>query len=577
MKRYLSIVFICLVIISSCSLDKENNFEDKETKGYCVSYTIKERDSRYPLNLDIYKRKAKKSPDSSEPLSLEKGDYLGCSYRLDNFPLGTSQNIGIPIINMKKLKKQESIYVTEREIGQQTATAFSYSDFNRYANKSKETEKINSGIKLNLGIFSIGSKKTMESIFTNSIINENKRIFGELNVEVLAKRYAIEMSPNLQKKITFNYIYPEIKEEMYTMGTANFIESFGPLVLTGFHTGGRVTAMYTGHYKSNHTTETMERNMDQDISASFGTNGEGSFGLGGSHYKETETSYEISDMKISVKSIGGNLSFTSFSAPKDIASLNVDLGGWINSMSSETSYQMIDIIPKGLHLISDFFLERNILCDVQEYLSKGELPLKEIREPYIEITRRDIQGLTFLVATLMTKRGDRILLAYQNLTPVSEELKQQYIQSLTKEKSEVYGLKIIYTRNTSDVDPVIPSLTYELGFYHETLLKKYIDEKNNMLYLLYDGSKKGKSIQNIPLRAMIPDIIPLSDWENPLYEIEIDENGVMSMVPDSGKYGFSIYNYEKTLDLYGLTDFVNKLPTIQVDDDDLFDYTLILL
>lgn len=98
-----------------------------------------------------------------------------------------------------------------------------------------------------------------------------------------------------------------------------------------------------------------------------------------------------------------------------------------------------------------------------------------------------------------------------------------------------------------------------------------------MLYLLYDGSKKGKSIQNIPLRAMIPDIIPLSDWENPLYEIEMDENGVMSMVPDSGKYGFSIYNYEKTLDLYGLTDFVNKLPTIQVDNDDLFDYTLILL
>ena len=60
-------------------------------------------------------------------------------------------------------------------------------------------------------------------------------------------------------------------------------------------------------------------------------------------------------------------------------------------------------------------------------------------------------------------------------------------------------------------------------------------------------------------------------------DIDIDENGVSISLPKAVKCGLSIYNYDRTLNLYGLKDFVNKLPTINIDKRDLLDYEIISL
>ena len=53
--------------------------------------------------------------------------------------------------------------------------------------------------------------------------------------------------------------------------------------------------------------------------------------------------------------------------------------------------------------------------------------------------------------------------------------------------------------------------------------------------------------------------------------------GVSISFPQAVKCGLSIYNYERSLNLYGLKDFVNKLPTVNINKEDLLGYEIISL
>ena len=63
-------------------------------------------------------------------------------------------------------------------------------------------------------------------------------------------------------------------------------------------------------------------------------------------------------------------------------------------------------------------------------------------------------------------------------------------------------------------------------------MKKFVDTKHNTTYLLYSEGEK--------------------------------------------KYAYAIH-YDYLLDTYAIRDFVNSLPTIQIDPQDLFNYTIIAL
>ena len=71
-------------------------------------------------------------------------------------------------------------------------------------------------------------------------------------------------------------------------------------------------------------------------------------------------SNKITNMTLSVKAIGGNLSFPTFSSPQGLTQVNIDLSSWMSSMASADSYRMIDIESEGLMPLSKFVLEKNI-------------------------------------------------------------------------------------------------------------------------------------------------------------------------------------------------------------------------
>lgn len=83
---------------------------------------------------------------------------------------------------------------------------FSYSTFDRYTLKSKDTEKVTTGFNINVKLFSFGNKKTVDEVFTKDVVNESKRVYGQLDIAMLGVRHKLPISLDLIKKIMLNYL-----------------------------------------------------------------------------------------------------------------------------------------------------------------------------------------------------------------------------------------------------------------------------------------------------------------------------------------------------------------------------------
>lgn len=70
--------------------------------------------------------------------------------------------------------------------------------------------------------------------------------------------------------IKLGYLNPSFRNELYSITMAEFVKEYGALVLKDFYTGGRVSAIYSGIYSSSDLVETKEKNIENDINASYG-------------------------------------------------------------------------------------------------------------------------------------------------------------------------------------------------------------------------------------------------------------------------------------------------------------------
>ena len=427
--------------------------------------------------------------------------------------------------------------------------------------------------------------------------NETNRVYGELNVDVLAKNYTLTVSSNLANKIKLYYQNPSFRDELYSITPSEFIELYGPLVLTDFYTGGRVSAIYSGMYNASASMENIEEDVDRNISASFGnkkdstgTSGSVSFGIGAGYSSETSMSSNITNFTMSVKAIGGKLSLPAFTMPKELSQVSIDLSSWMSSMD-ESTYRMMDIKDGGLRPVADFILEDNLKRRLNTF--GGNLNIyedNETHEPFILILRVPLEDAlsttlqTEIYTFLVTKNNDYILLGLSSNILV--EKLDKYTQQIVEKVSQKYGLKIVASPLIMENNPLVGGLIimtplYYPAYFDDDLFVKYIDKENNTMYLLYDGVnsivdeslKETDSMSTLLMRMTA--LHPTTSSAE--YYYEVDENGVHHSIPNKGKYGFTLYNYKRTLNLYGMTDFVEKLPTVEIDKEELLDYTLFAL
>ncbi len=489
---------------------------------------LKERDSDYPWRPYKSKRSVL-SKSINYRAALTFNDYLGRSYKDTEYPFESAQNVRFPIIDIEKLARDYPSYIAIKHLGEGEANSFAYSDFSRYTVNSTITRKIDTGFSLNLGLFKIGSKRKMSEVFSSSKIEEDKRVFGELNVNIKDASYSLQMSSNIKKKIMLNYLSKEFMDELYNTMPNELFSNYGGFVLSGFVTGGRAVALYTGLYESEDLVTTKEENVNKDISASYGfkdnpgDNISGNLGIGRGFSNGASSSGKISTMETSVKTIGGSPEFASFSIPQSIDNININLSGWMSSLNNKSTHSIIEFADGGLIPIVDFIMEYNLRNSFLSLYETGISKIDELQEPYIVIGIHPRQPMADFYIYFITRFGDVLSLQVETI-PMG--LAASRVKEEVARLSGIYGVKIIEQNGSY----LYPEIHFE-GL-DESKMTKYVDQISNTTFLLYSDDNK--------------------------------------------KYAYSIHS-DRILDDYVMRKFVNNLPIVNIDPMNLFNYTIIAL
>lgn len=527
--RVLNCLFLLFFVFIIAGCNEEFVCVDDVVAGDII---LKERSKDYPWTL--FKKENKESTRTKR-YALAFYDCLGRSYKCESFPFANSANIGYSVVDIDKLSKDHPTYFSVKKIGQGSAQYFSYSSFDRYTEKSNMTKKVNSGFSINLGLFTLGSKRKMEEIFTTSKVQEQKRVFGELNVLIEDSCYTMQVSSNIKKKILLNYLSDDFKDELYNTTPSELFYNYGGFVLSSFMVGGSAIALYTGLYNNDEIAETKEKNMDNNISASYGyeektdsTGGvSGSLGIGKNYGSGITDENKITSLETSIRTIGGSLDFASFSVPQSIDNINVDLSGWIKSLNDKSTHSIVDFSDGGLLPLSDFIIEKNLREMFSQYYANGVSSIQDFQEPYIMMGKAyEDQQLIIWGSDLVTRFGDRIPL---RLALVLRPNQENYLNEEIARVSNMFGLKIVQQK--AYVATRSYALRDELMRFDESGMEKFLDE-DGTIYLLYSENDK--------------------------------------------KFAYSIHN-DRQLDEYAMREFINRLPVTHIDREKLFEYTIYAL
>lgn len=559
MKKYHLAYFLLSLFFIGCDNDNEL-FTEQIKEGEEDYIILQERDPNLPLILSLEDNT--RSIYTNHRASLTFEDFLGRGYKADFLPMGNPEGITYPVVDIQKLKAAHPSYFSApKPLNKASATSFSYSSFERYAENSNTTRKINSGFSLNVGLFSVGSKEFMTGIFTKSIAEESNRVFGELDVVYRSDQYTMQTSSNILEDIKRNYLSEEFKRELYNTTPSELFYNYGGFVLSNFITGGKAVAVYAGSYKGTDTSETKERNMNMDINASYGFSEKndgslsGNLGFGKNYSSGKATSNKFSSISTSVSTIGGSLVLPAFTSPQDINNININLSGWLSSLNDKSTHSVIDVADNGIIPLVDFIPETNLKEQFSEYYRTGvkQNDIQKLFLPHIRLSpsRSYEQQLAFQIvyAELYDRFGDPIIIISKAIDISGFNLEREF-KNMVEEINKVFSNIKITSPNSSysslsssrTISPEVNEYRNKLmkdltwNIFEDGNMKKFIDSSSNTIYIYgsYDFYSKPKKI------------------------------------------AFS-FHYDFLLDTYGLREYVDKLPTQAISYEELREYPIYAL
>ena len=379
--------------------------------------------------------------------------------------------------------------------------------FDDYTHFSTESKTIKTGFSLNLGLFSIGKKRTTVETFRTFINETMEQTYGEMNILFAHGKFMLLNSSGSTKVYARQFLRRSFINNLYTSTISSVINSYGDLVVVGYYTGGRAFAQYMGNAASSTNVEQRTKSLDTSITASLTYEGDSlnaSFGFNGKNGNFDSTVYKKQDIFLRVKTLGGIQNEESaINTTMSLKDINIDLQSWRKSLNDSKNHTVIDLTQEGLFPMSDFVLERNFQRRFDDTSKNILLPVTRLYTPSIMITRvlkktsTSGDNLYEVAAVLVTRQGDQIVLSNGNATDA--ELKQnednnvflEKAKAIAEEKSKYFSSDIQISYNTTKrLNPMFRSpLCIVLENFNENGFYKYYNETTNMEYL-YDPTTK---------------------------------------------------------------------------------------
>ena len=435
--------------------------------------------------------------------------FLGYGYKLynGNYIPSDFDNFTHSILNIEAIKAYDESYVDEKYPNWNDQSSYTYYNFDDYTHFSTESKTIKTGFSLNLGLFSIGKKRTTVETFRTFINETMEQTYGEMNILFAHGKFMLLNSSGSTKVYARQFLRRSFINNLYTSTISSVINSYGDLVVVVYYTGGRAFAQYMGNAASSTNVEQRTKSLDTSITASLTYEGDSlnaSFGFNGKNGNFDSTVYKKQDIFLRVKTLGGIQNEESaINTTMSLKDINIDLQSWRKSLNDSKNHTVIDLTQEGLFPMSDFVLERNFQRRFDDTSKNILLPVTRLYTPSIMITRilkktsTSGDNLYEVAAVLVTRQGDQIVLSNGNATDA--ELKQnednnvflEKAKAIAEEKSKYFSSDIQISYNTTKrLNPMFRSpLCIVLENFNENGFYKYYNETTNMEYL-YDPTTK---------------------------------------------------------------------------------------
>lgn len=537
---YLSATFFLVCMLASCSNDEKVAELANEKSVELKDILIKERSSKLPSTVKapiLYEEQRKtKSTGPNGELIVNSDALLGYSYTVGSSILGDYNNVKSSVLNLQKIKELGLECITSKRLSSNESSVFTYSSFDRYAEKSNRTKKVGSGFNLNLGVFSIGRKRKTSKVFTSAVTDSTNYVFGELNIDIKHNSYQLQTGAT-SKVFARQCLSNLFQRNLYSNTIGKMIEDYGPFVLTGYVTGGKIFGLYEAHTESHSDISTNERTLSDVINASFKWNdydGSGDLSFDNSNTSTIANNKKLTEMRAFIQAFGGDHSNLNAPITALMENLNVKLENWFNSLNNEETHTIIDVLDQGLHPLSDFVLEKNFK-ERFDFTHSGILDCRPgFIVPYINVckifSRVSENGIPLyrVGAVLRTRQGDWVVIGYAENDDASDsellandnfETFASKARAIGLEKYSFYNIEVNMNPSRKLNPYVIGPLVIDLKSIDEPSMYRYHNPKSDMVYIYDRIHRVALSYYYDPLdEDWVLDEYGIRDWVESLPE-----------------------------------------------------------
>lgn len=513
MKNIIKLIAVgsITVLFAACTNEGDDYNKSGDSQNEFCDVVLKERDSNLPevvtKKIVLERKPSTRANGGDEDMIGNSDILLGHSYTIGSSIMGEYDNVVTSVIDIEKVRALDPDYITPKRLTTNFTRSFAYSDFERYESKSVVTNKVASGVSLNLGLFKIGRKKTTTEVFTSGITSFKNVVYGELNLDIKHSSYLLQGTDGAKRVYARECLSKKFMTDLHTSTIGDILNTYGDFVLTGYITGGKAFGFYVGTDENESSTQQKETNMNTTINASFSwksnsASGDLEFGKGNSNL--TSSGYSTKNNEIQIRTYGGNKGEHAVVGAASLDNLQIDLSSWLSSLNDVNKHTIIDVLDQGLHPLSGFVLEKNYAKRFDDTFNGVLEKRTKLITPHIEIvkvyarTSSSGEPLYDIAAVLNTRQGDKIVLSDgKAATATDAELRAnsdntvftQKVNAILAQKKNYFGIAF-KTNVGTKLNPAMRNpLCINLKEFNETTMYRYTNPKTGMEYI-YDTEKR---------------------------------------------------------------------------------------
>nr|WP_314687508.1 hypothetical protein [uncultured Porphyromonas sp.] len=575
--RWLYMILLCIFSATACTQDLSEpithpNSAPESERDYTILHP---RDPR--LTTKIFRTASElrglnvEEEDGFNP-KISPYKYLGYSYKVGNGIIGHPENLGRSIIDVEGMLNDPSFrdYIIFNRMRYAHSEVQAYDSYDNLAKDATTTKKVEGGFALNLKLFTIGAKTTYNNTFHSFQSTDEKTAAGRLDLFYYDSKIQIDNLSYVQKKIGYSYFRRSFTESLYNSPMTELLEKQGPLVVFGYYTGGRATALYHFNQLDGVDQTNTNRSINSLIGATFNWASDGSkrdssktwsggasIGYDGGNGTEFKRSHGFSSVYNQISLFGGSPENVYSSPAKDVANNFVNLSSWLNSLADPKHHAFVDATDNGLVRLDHLLLEKNFreklaFLQGKHYLKNKWLAQSSLKEeetiPRIEILHANWmllpngapsfnQNMFFYVVTvpmvgLYTRFGDIILFANE----------EEFNNLMKKRSSSFLG-------QGTKISPE------DLSREDKEIIKKL----DAMVSPIFDCEIREVKHYAYPTSAYRT-CLPFDFTSKEIYRYKNPKTNIWYIYDKSTKSAFSFYDDDYIPEVYGIDRWFKSLP-----------------